>query len=174
VSLGTENHSQDDGDRNRGEAEKRRETVTTGIQGRGAKVAPKKLLFRSHPPGPSLAATTSDASSTAIAFIISTSGKLGNILPNQRTTPVGSNVRALHGNGITAVVHHLGWVDRGEPAVRPEAARDRVKTYVPGAERSGTRTPSHSPATSIRLHTRISIAPCPFWTIAFDADGWVL
>jgi hypothetical protein len=39
---------------------------------------------------------------------------------------------ALHGVGVGGVVHHLGWVDKGEPAGEQRGAIRSCQTYVPG------------------------------------------
>jgi hypothetical protein len=39
---------------------------------------------------------------------------------------------ALHGVGVDGVVHHLGWVDKGEPAGESRGAIRSCQTYVPG------------------------------------------
>jgi hypothetical protein len=39
---------------------------------------------------------------------------------------------ALHELGIAAVVHHLGWVDKGEPTGEQRGAIRSTRTYVPG------------------------------------------
>ena len=43
---------------------------------------------------------------------------------------------ALHDVGISAVVHHLGWVDRGEPAHQTGGGPRSCQTYVPGVRRT--------------------------------------
>ena len=45
-------------------------------------------------------------------------------------------VSALHDIGISAVVHHLGWVDRGEPAHQTGGRPRSCQTYVPGIRRT--------------------------------------
>jgi hypothetical protein len=41
-------------------------------------------------------------------------------------------VEALHDVGLAAVVHHLGWVDRGQPAEEQGPAMRSCQIYVPG------------------------------------------
>ncbi len=41
-------------------------------------------------------------------------------------------IAALHDVGIPAVVHHLGWVDKGEPAAPSRGGLRSCQTYVPG------------------------------------------
>jgi hypothetical protein len=41
-------------------------------------------------------------------------------------------VAALHDLGIDTFVHHLGWVDKGEPAAEPGGGPLSCRTYVPG------------------------------------------
>lgn len=41
-------------------------------------------------------------------------------------------IAALHDSGIAALVHHLGWTDRGEPAEQTGGAPRSCQTYVPG------------------------------------------
>lgn len=48
----------------------------------------------------------------------------------------GYLVFALHDLGMAAVVHHLGWVDRGEPAHQTGGGPRSCQTYVPGVRRS--------------------------------------
>jgi hypothetical protein len=48
----------------------------------------------------------------------------------------GYLVFALHDIGISAVVHHLGWVDRGEPAHQTGGGPRSCQTYVPGIRRT--------------------------------------
>jgi len=43
---------------------------------------------------------------------------------------------ALHNLGMAAVVHHLGWVDRGEPAHQTGGGPRSCQTYVPGVRRT--------------------------------------
>jgi hypothetical protein len=43
---------------------------------------------------------------------------------------------ALHQLGLAAVVHHLGWVDRGEPAHQAGGGPRSCQTYVPGVRRT--------------------------------------
>ncbi len=43
---------------------------------------------------------------------------------------------ALHDVGISAAVHHLGWVDRGEPAHQTGGGPRSGQTYVPGIRRT--------------------------------------
>jgi hypothetical protein len=72
VPLGTKDEPQDERECDRDDAEKGRETVASKIKRPGESDSPKWAASVPHPAGPSLAATTSDASSTAIAFIVST------------------------------------------------------------------------------------------------------
>ncbi len=44
----------------------------------------------------------------------------------------GYVVGALHDVGISALVHHLGWVDKGEPAESGRGGLRSCQTYVPG------------------------------------------
>lgn len=58
-----------------------------------------------------------------------------------RGTPVahlhaGYLTFALHQIGLSAVVHHLGWVDRGEPASQAGGGPRSCQTYVPGVRRT--------------------------------------
>ncbi|MGH2733074.1 MAG: hypothetical protein ACRDJG_09090 [Actinomycetota bacterium] len=39
---------------------------------------------------------------------------------------------ALHDIGVAGIVHHPGWVDKGEPAAEPRGALRSCQTYVPG------------------------------------------
>ncbi|MGH2383385.1 MAG: hypothetical protein ACRDG7_19510 [Candidatus Limnocylindria bacterium] len=48
----------------------------------------------------------------------------------------GYLVFALHDLGMAAVVHHLGWVDRGEPAHQAGGGPRSCQTYVPGVRRT--------------------------------------
>jgi len=41
-------------------------------------------------------------------------------------------IAALHEAGVSALVHHLGWTDRGEPAEQTGGAPRSCQTYVPG------------------------------------------
>jgi len=41
-------------------------------------------------------------------------------------------IAALHDIGISAVVHHMGWVDKGEPADENRGGLRSCQTYVPG------------------------------------------
>jgi len=55
----------------------------------------------------------------------------------QRGIPVGHQhanyaVAALHDMGLAAVTHHLGWVDKGEPAEEQRFTLRSCQTYVPG------------------------------------------
>ena len=66
--------------------------------------------------------------------------RLVSLLAN-RGVPVGHLhggyvVFALHDVGISAVVHHLGWVDRGEPAQQRGGGPRSCQTYVPGIRRT--------------------------------------
>jgi hypothetical protein len=42
------------------------------------------------------------------------------------------SIAALTGMGLTRMIHHLGWVDRGEPAKQPGVMIRSCRTYVPG------------------------------------------
>lgn len=58
-----------------------------------------------------------------------------------RGIPVGHQhanytIAALHDLGLAAVVHHLGWVDKGEPAEEQRFTMRSCQTYVPGVRRS--------------------------------------
>ncbi len=55
----------------------------------------------------------------------------------ERGIPVGHLhsgyvIAALHGLGVSAVVHHLGWVDKGEPAGQTRGGMRSCQVYVPG------------------------------------------
>lgn len=43
---------------------------------------------------------------------------------------------ALHDLGMAAAVHHLGWVDRGEPARQSRGGPRSCQTYAPGVRRT--------------------------------------
>ena len=45
-------------------------------------------------------------------------------------------VAALHDVGLGSVTHHLGWVDKGEPAAQRGFAMRSCQTYVPGVRHS--------------------------------------
>jgi hypothetical protein len=45
-------------------------------------------------------------------------------------------IAALHDIGISSVTHHLGWVDKGEPAIEQQFAMRSCQTYVPGVRHS--------------------------------------
>lgn len=54
-----------------------------------------------------------------------------------RGIPVGHQyanytIAALHDVGLAAVMHHLGWVDKGEPAEEQRFMMRSCQTYVPG------------------------------------------
>ncbi|MGD0409786.1 MAG: hypothetical protein ABSB34_12460 [Candidatus Limnocylindrales bacterium] len=44
-------------------------------------------------------------------------------------------IAALHDYGISAVVHHMGWIDKGEPADQVRGGLRSCQTYVPGIRR---------------------------------------
>lgn len=44
----------------------------------------------------------------------------------------GYVIAALHDLGVSAVVHHLGWVDKGEPAGQTRGGMRSCQVYVPG------------------------------------------
>jgi hypothetical protein len=48
----------------------------------------------------------------------------------------GYVVGALHDLGISALVHHLGWVDKGEPADAGRGGLRSCQTYLPGVRHS--------------------------------------
>lgn len=48
----------------------------------------------------------------------------------------GYLVFALHDIGMAAAVHHLGWVDRGDPAHQVGGGPRSCQTYVPGVRRT--------------------------------------
>jgi hypothetical protein len=55
----------------------------------------------------------------------------------ERGIPVGHlhasySIAALHDIGVSAVVHHLGWIDKGEPADERRGGLRSCQTYVPG------------------------------------------
>jgi len=41
-------------------------------------------------------------------------------------------IAALHDLGVSAVVHHLGWIDKGEPVEQQRGGLRSCQTYVPG------------------------------------------
>ena len=41
-------------------------------------------------------------------------------------------IAALHDLGVSAVVHHMGWIDKGEPAGERRGGLRSCQTYVPG------------------------------------------
>lgn len=45
-------------------------------------------------------------------------------------------IAALHDLGVNALVHHMGWNDKGEPADQPRGGLRSCQTYVPGIRRS--------------------------------------
>lgn len=54
-----------------------------------------------------------------------------------RGIPVGHQygnytIAALHDFGLSALAHHMGWVDRGEPAEEQKFMMRSCRTYVPG------------------------------------------
>lgn len=58
-----------------------------------------------------------------------------------RGIPVGHqygnySVAALHDVGLSAITHHLGWVDKGEPAEEQRFMMRSCQTYVPGVRHS--------------------------------------
>jgi len=58
-----------------------------------------------------------------------------------RGIPVGHQygsyaIAALHDAGLAAVTHHLGWVDKGEPAEEQRFMMRSCRTYVPGVRYS--------------------------------------
>jgi hypothetical protein len=59
----------------------------------------------------------------------------------ERGIPVGHLhggyvIAALHDLGVSAVVHQLGWIDKGEPASQPRGGLRSCQTYVPGVRHS--------------------------------------
>jgi hypothetical protein len=44
-------------------------------------------------------------------------------------------IAALHDYGISALVHHMGWIDKGEPADQVRGGLRSCQTYVPGIRR---------------------------------------
>lgn len=72
---------------------------------------------------------TDHATMTAIVRLITTLAGRG--------IPVGHQygsytVAALHDLGLGAMIHHLGWVDKGEPAEEQRFMMRSCQTYVPG------------------------------------------
>jgi hypothetical protein len=58
-----------------------------------------------------------------------------------RGVPVGHlygnyTIAALHDVGISAIAHHLGWVDKGDPAQEQDFMLRSCRTYVPGVRHS--------------------------------------
>jgi hypothetical protein len=58
-----------------------------------------------------------------------------------RGIPIGHQygsyaIAALHDAGLAAVTHHLGWVDKGEPAKEQRLMMRSCRTYVPGVRHS--------------------------------------
>ena len=58
-----------------------------------------------------------------------------------RGIPVGHQygsyaIAALHDAGLAAVTHHMGWVDKGEPAEEQRLMMRSCRTYVPGVRHS--------------------------------------
>ena len=59
----------------------------------------------------------------------------------ERGIPVGHQygnyaIAALHDTGLASVTHHLGWVDKGEPADEQRLMMRSCRTYVPGVRHS--------------------------------------
>ena len=92
-----------------------------------------------------------------------------------RGIPVGHQygnyaIAALHDTGLAAITHHLGWVDKGEPAKEQRLMLRSCRTYVPGvrntlhfgiAEKIGRKL---SPEEYARRYCE-----CTFCTGTFDA-----
>ena len=65
----------------------------------------------------------------ALLHLISTLAERGIAVGHQYAN---YSIAALHDVGINAVAHHLGWVDKGEPAEEQRFMLRSCQTYVPG------------------------------------------
>ena len=83
----------------------------------------------------------------------------------------GYVVSALHDAGISAVVHHLGWVDKGEPAETGRGGLRSCQTYVPGLRHSVRFENAHDLGRSLDASTYAQrYCECGFCTGAFEND----
>jgi hypothetical protein len=81
----------------------------------------------------------------------------------------GYVVGALHDLGVAALAHHLGWVDKGEPAQAGQGGLRSCKSYVPGLRQSLSFEKADVLGRSLSrdVHARRYCA-CAFCSGAFD------
>lgn len=79
-------------------------------------------------------------------------------------------IAALHDIGISAVIHHMGWIDKGEPADENRGGLRSCQTYVPGVRHcvrfDRARLLGHS--LEAAAYTQ-RFCDCTFCTGSFDA-----
>ncbi len=94
----------------------------------------------------------------------------------ERNIPVGHLhatyvIAALHDVGIAAVAHHLGWVDRGEPAHQSGGGPRSCKTYVPAVRHCVPFERAYKLGRSLEAtQYQERYCSCAFCSGAFDAD----
>ena len=81
-------------------------------------------------------------------------------------------IEALHDVGLAAVVHHLGWVDKGEPAEERGPAMRSCRTYVPGVRHCVRFSEASDLGRRLDAHEFAArYCECAFCTGFFEADG---
>jgi hypothetical protein len=77
---------------------------------------------------------------------------------------------ALHSVGISALVHHMGWVDKGEPADQVRGGLRSCQTYVPGIRRTVRFARARELGRDLDDRTYVErYCECTFCTGSFDA-----
>ncbi|HWD08298.1 MAG TPA: hypothetical protein VHA57_04300 [Actinomycetota bacterium] len=81
----------------------------------------------------------------------------------------GYAIGALHGLGISAMAHHLGWVDNGDPIETGRGGLRSCRTYVPGLRRTATFENARELGGSLDDRTYAErYCECSFCTGAFE------
>lgn len=93
----------------------------------------------------------------------------------ERGIPVGHMhatyvIAALHDIGISAVIHHMGWIDKGEPADENRGGLRSCQTYVPGVRHCVRFDQARALGYSLDAGAYMQrFCNCTFCTGSFDA-----
>ncbi len=79
-------------------------------------------------------------------------------------------IAALHDLGMSALVHNMGWVDKGEPADQPRGFLRSCQTYVPGIRHPARFNRAHALGRELGARDYSDrFCSCAFCVGAFDA-----
>jgi len=93
----------------------------------------------------------------------------------ERNIPVGHMhatyvIAALHDIGISAVIHHMGWIDKGDPADENRGGLRSCQTYVPGVRHCVRFDQARALGYSLDAAAYLErFCNCTFCTGSFDA-----